>query len=250
MPQPPAPLSAGGPWWGTRRLCLQSLGAWLLLPSAGAAHGLAPSGTLDYEVQGQARGIGYRATSRLRWQRQGLRYEAEWEVRARWVGSRTQQSHGEWGAQIQPTQFTDRSRRERRYELDPPQQRYRFFQDGELAQQGPLPPGTQDRLSVWLALALWAQRHSGQRPPAPWVVPVIQPDGAQPWTWLWRGPDAIDTPAGRLQALRIDRQEDPDATQHTRVWLHEAVGWLPVRLRVQDAQGDWVEQTLRQLPRS
>ena len=202
---------------------------------------------LDYDVSGQARGIPYRASSRLRWQLSGNRYEAELDMRARLVGGRTQTSSGLWTSDgLRPERYVDRARRERRYDLDWAQQRFRFLREGEVMHEGPLQSGIQDRLSVFFALALQArQRPLPGRSTAPWQVLVINQQGPETWSFADQGAARIDTPAGSRQTRQLERLPGEHNDTQMTLWLDQTLGWLPARMLLQDANGDVVDQRLR-----
>ena len=91
MPFPPTPRSLPAP---RRRV------------SGGPAQ-VVDSTVLPYTVRGEIRGIPYRASARLAWQRDGDRYEATLEVRALLMGSRTQTSVGRITPQGLDQRFTE-----------------------------------------------------------------------------------------------------------------------------------------------
>lgn len=233
--------------------------AWLAACAAGLtglcahAHGQAnpipwPSPLqLDYDVSGQARGISYRATSRMRWQLSGNRYKAGLEMRARLAGERTQTSSGLWtGEGLRPERYVDQARRERRYDLDWAQQRFRFSREGLLVHEGPLQAGVQDRLSVFFALALQARPQPlPGRSAAPWQVMVISQQGPQTWSFTDHGAARIDTPAGSRQTRQLQRLPGEHNDTQMTLWLDETLGWLPARMLLQDTNGDVVDQRLR-----
>lgn len=229
----------------------------LSVVSAHAQHDIASAGSpwparlqLDFDVSGQARGLPYRATSRLAWQSEAGRYEAQLEMRARFVGARTQTSRGRWReSQLIPEQYVDQARTERRYELDWTQQRFQFWRDGQLVREGALEAGTQDRLSVFFALALQARRRLAERPAAtrdPWTVQVINQQGADLWSFTDRGPQRLETPAGSFDTRQLERQPGPYDDTAMTLWLSQQHAWLPARIRLEDPNGDVVDQRLRQ----
>jgi hypothetical protein len=205
---------------------------------------------LDFDVVGQTRGLTYRATSRLAWFNDAQRYQAQLEMRVRLIGSRTQTSTGLWrDGQLMPERHIDQARTERRYELDWTQQRFQFWRKGQLVREGPLEAGTQDRLSVFFALALQARQRLGKGsadPHDPWSVPVINQQGAQTWSFADRGPQRLETPAGTFDTRQLERLPGPhnDDTGIT-LWLSRSHEWLPARIRLADPNGDVVDQHLR-----
>lgn len=203
---------------------------------------------LDYEVSARVGAIPLRASGQLQWLLQGDLYEASLSMRLPLVGARTQRSRGRLlPSGLQPLAFSDQTRRLRRFELDWAAQRYRYQRDHEAAQDGPLQAGTQDRLSMFFELA---QRLRLQPPVADtvWTVPVLGTSGVQPWALRLRAQEPTETPAGVLPAWRLERHHtQPDDTRMS-LWLAEATHFLPVRILLQEPDGDWADQRLRQLP--
>jgi len=235
-----------------RRVWLAACAAGLAgLPAhaQGAAHSSPwPSPLqLDYDVSGQARGIPYRATSRLRWQLSGNRYEAELYMHVRLLGGRTQTSSGLWtGDGLRPERYVDQARRERRYDLDWAQQRFRFSREGQLVHEGALHASVQDRLSVFFALALQAgQRPLPARSTTPWQVWVINQRGPESWSYTDHGAVRTETPAGSRQTRQLERLPGEHNDTQMTLWLDEALGWLPARILLQDPNGDVADQRLR-----
>lgn len=203
---------------------------------------------LDYDVSARVGAIPLRASGQLQWLLQGDLYEASLSMRLPLVGARTQRSRGRLlPGGLQPLAFSDQTRRLRRFELDWAAQRYRYQRDNETEQVGPLQAGTQDRLSLFFELA----RRLRLQPPvadALWTVPVLGAGGVQPWTLRLRAQEPTETPAGVLPAWRLERHHtQPDDTRMS-LWLAEAAHFLPVRILLQEPDGDWADQRLRQLP--
>lgn len=204
---------------------------------------------LDFDVSGQARGLPYRATSRLTWQLDADRYEAQLDMQARFVGTRTQTSKGLWrNGLLMPEQHVDQARTERRYELDWAQRRFEFWREGQRIREGTLETGTQDRLSVFFALALqaWGRLSSGSAHLSdPWAVQVLNQQGAEAWSFAERGPEQLTTPAGTWETRQLERLPGPHNDTRMTLWLSRSHGWLPARIRLADPNGDVVDQHLR-----
>lgn len=243
--------------WGivwTRRAWMVAAGASAVAtPGAGravASPSWPPSTVLEYEVSGRARGLPYRAGSRLHWQMSATAYSASLEMRAPMVGTRTQRSEGRLDRDgLRPDRFIDQARRERRYELAWPEQRFRYLRDGQPMHEGPLVAGTQDRLSLFFQLGRWAGTQAREAVgSATVVVPVLGQGGAEPWRFRLAAQEAVDTPAGTLTALRLERERsDPGDTLIT-LWLAASLHHLPARLLLEDDDGQRVDQRLSRLP--
>lgn len=216
------------------------LGLWGL---PGYAQALPATGEWTYDISGQAKGIPYRASATLSWQREAQRYTAQLTMRALLVGQRSQTSQGTLDAHgLRPLSFVDKGRKERRYTLDWPAQRYNVS-PGETAH--PLPSGSQDRLSLFLQLgSVLAQLPGPPSAGLSWNLPVLGGGGAQTWTFAWQGVETLDLPAGRQTAWRLDRAPREPGDSQISLWFAPALQFVPVRIRVREADGDAVDQRL------
>ncbi len=253
----PAPRPAAQP---TRRQCLVAAlalgGAWSGVAHSNPTSLLGNRGAtawperlaLDYDVSARISGMPVRASGHLQWLLRSGQYEASLAMRLPLVGARTQRSRGRLLPDgLQPTEFSDQTRRTRRFELDWTALRYRHQRDSEAVRVGPLQTGTQDRLSLFFELA----RRLRQQTPVPdtvWSVPVLSPSGVQPWLLRLRALEPIETPAGTLAAWRLERHDTQPDDSRLSLWLAEAVHYLPVRILLQEPDGDWADQRLLRLP--
>lgn len=238
------------PRWDRRRWGLAMAGT-LLWPGTGAAQD-APAWAregrvqLDYDVAAQARGLPLRASSRLQWRRSAGTYEAELDLRAALLGTRTQRSSGLWDAQgLRPQTFSDQARRLRRYELDWNTQRYRFFREASMVHEGALRPGTQDRLSLFFAIAAWAHQQSTWTLSTALTLPVLAQTATEDWRFDWAATETLDTPAGRMLTQRLERVPRDAGDTRMTLWLAPTAGLLPARILLQESNGDQVDQRLR-----
>jgi len=216
------------------------LGLWGL---PGHAQALPATGEWAYDISGQAKGIPYRASATLSWQREAQRYTAQLTMRALLVGQRSQTSQGTLDAHgLHPLSFIDQGRKERRYTLDWPAQRY-SVSPGDATH--PLPLGSQDRLSLFLQLgSVLAQLTAPPSVGQTWSLPVLGGGGAQTWTFGWQGVETLDLPAGRQTAWRLDRAPREPGDSQISLWFAPALQFVPVRIRVREADGDAVDQRL------
>jgi hypothetical protein len=197
-------------------------------------------------VLGEARGLNYRAQATLDWQWDGERYRAELTLRAFLVGTRTQSSVGTLSHQgLQPLRFEDRARRTRGLTFE-------WAASGAIASAlsddgarlDGLPAGTQDRLSVFIQLGPWVD---GAQPGERWSLPVVGLHQVETWTFEAVGHERLALPAGEFDTLRLRRSATGTAERGLGVelWFSPALPGLPVRLVLQQANGDRVDQQLR-----
>jgi hypothetical protein len=214
---------------------------------AGGPAQVVDSTVLPYTVRGEIRGIPYRASARLAWQRDGDRYEATLEVRALLMGSRTQTSVGRITPQgLQPERFSDRSRSEKAAHFDADGQRIRFSNN---APDAALLAGAQDRLSVFLQLgALFNARPQAFVRGQELQLQVAGTGSAEIWQFSLGPEETLDLPVGPVQARHLTRAQSGAYGTTVEVWLAPGLAHLPVRIRLTQASGDLIDQQLEQWP--
>jgi len=206
---------------------------------------------LDFEVSGRYGALPVHASGRLHWD--GLEtghYDATWALRIPLLGGRTQRSRGRLLPEgLQPLEFSDQTRRLRRLELDWPAMHYRHWRDGKVERSGPLQSGAQDQLSLQFQLA-WLMHQGQVRAETVWTLPVLSAAGVEPWRMRVRANETIETPAGSINAWKIERQTKAPEESRLSLWLAERLHYLPARILLQEPDGDWADQRLKQWPRA
>lgn len=198
---------------------------------------------LTYELRGQSKGLNYGADAVLDWNQDGMRYQAMMEVSAFLIGSRSQTSNGHLDASgLVPERFVDRARRERITQFDHEAGLARSESAGAALS---IPDGTQDRLSVFMQLAI---RLSGlEHPPAPgdsWTMPVAASRAVEQWTFEWLGAEVLQLPSGQILTWHLERQPLHPGEIRIDAWLAPELGFMPARLRLQQDNGDSMDQRL------
>jgi hypothetical protein len=103
-----------------------------------------------------------------------------------------------------------------------------------------LVPGTVDRYGSGVAVA--ARLAAGERD---FTLKVAYPDGVRDWRFQVTGSEAVTTPAGAVEAIRVERVRDPgDDDRSTVSWHDPQRGFIAVRMQ-QVEDGDSIESTLR-----
>jgi hypothetical protein len=202
---------------------------------------------MQFTVQGKYKGLPYQTKAQLDWLPNGQRYEAAQEVQIPILGSRRQASVGAIGPQgLQPEIFIDRGRRESSTTFDRNNQQITFSRG---ATPAPWVSGTQDRMSVFFQL-------SGLIAAAPKKYPVgtvitlqaASTSRVAPWSFTVRGTEALQLPAGRMTALKLEHHSDStdDEDVQSSLWLAPSLQYLPVRIRlVEDGGRDELDLTLQ-----
>ncbi|MDH1500248.1 DUF3108 domain-containing protein [Comamonas terrigena] len=204
-----------------------------------------PAQQLVFQVQGQVKGFSYSATARLRWQPQGPSYQASQEISAFLLGTRSQASRGQITASgLQPDRFEDRARKKlRAASMDWVAGLARFEPEAPLAR---IAPGTQDRLSVFLQLAgLLAAAPQRYPAGAEITLPTASTKAVEPWTFQMHGAEPLELPGGALDTLRLERLPRNGRDQKAELWLAPALGYLPVRIRLSESNGDYADLRLQ-----
>ena len=240
-PPPPVPRAVrldrtGGAAAATRRSGAQKATTALAVPLTAW-----PSAVLHYEVQAQARGVTLAGTARLDWHQDGRRYEARLELAAPGLRPRVQESTGEIGADgLVPERFSDRSRGEQATHFDRAAGRIVFSNNQPAADWL---PGTQDRLSVVLQLAMLAAAQPARfAPGAEVVIPTATTREAGEWVFRVLGEEDLQLPGGAVRALRLERLPRREYDQKVELWLAPGLAYAPVRLRLTNPDGGWGDQ--------
>lgn len=199
---------------------------------------------LAFDVSGQAKRFHYSARAELLWQHDGSRYEARQQISAFLVGTRSQTSVGQITPQgLQPERFADRARTEQAAHFDHAQGRVTFSANTPEAHVG---QGAQDRLSVFIQLgALIAADPQRFVPGTQVAISTAGARNADRWTFSIEGPQTLDLPAGRMLAWKLQRLPQLDYDQKAELWLAPDLGYMPVRIRLTQANGDFADLQLR-----
>ena len=72
---------------------------------------------------------------------------------------------------------------------------------------------------------------------------------AEVWQFAVEKSEVLDLPYGRVSTLKLNRQPRREFDQQIEIWYAPELQYLPVRLRITNANGDLVDQQLRQLER-
>ena len=196
-----------------------------------------------------------RSVARLEYRlvRDGERYEirtaaeAEGLISLVYSGTLSQVSVGRLGpAGLEPLHYAEQrgKRPERSVAFDP--QSHRLTPGGDRAASVWLPPGTQDRLSVFYQIGLLARADPGRFVAgAVQTLPVATMREVRIERFEVVGDETLPTPGGPIRALHLHRPPPP-GTDDPRidVWLGYDFQMLPVRLRVEDAGRRVLDQVI------
>jgi hypothetical protein len=196
---------------------------------------------LHYKVEAQSRHIPWQAEGELRWRQDGRSYQAELEVRAPFLPKRTQHSTGSITAQgLAPLRFSDKGRNEEAAHFERDQGKVSFSNNRPDAA---LSAGGQDRLSVMLQLGAMIAAAPQKFPPSTGIaIQTASTRDAEAWLFTVEGTETLQLPGGTLQALKLTRNPRKEFDQRVELWLAPSMDYVPVRLRLTQPNGDWVDQ--------
>ncbi|MSQ66397.1 MAG: DUF3108 domain-containing protein [Limnohabitans sp.] len=197
-----------------------------------------------YEVLGESKGIRFHADGDMLWRHDGKNYEMRLEIRFFLLGSNTQTSVGQLSSTqgLQPRRFGDKYKQEVTAHFDRDKGQLIFSASSN---PQPLLPASQDRLSMFAQLpALLAGtpglRQSGQQI----SFQVVAAKSADIWTFQVDKEETVQLPVGKVSAWKLSRVFKGSYDQTAEVWLSPAYGYLPVKLRIAQSNGDVLEQNL------
>jgi hypothetical protein len=235
-------------------------GAVLMLAVAGAsaqehlvikrAFDLPPSADLVYKIDARKKGITLGGDSVVNWRAGKGLYSAGNVARASFLGkildNLTEGTIDAYG--LAPSQF-----HEKRFRKDPTLVNFDrlakklSFSDGHV--QYPLLGGEQDRSSVQWQLAAVARAAPEKFVPgSEWKFFVAGRRDAEVWTFKVVAHELLRTPMGNMRAVHFIKAPQPDANgQHVDLWLAPGYEWYPVKLRISEADGEFVQQTIEKI---
>ena len=221
--------------------------------SAGdAPTALPPAAILNYRTQVSIGGQSATVTTSLNWRQDGQQYEARWPLYGPRFGDHSRRSRGLLAPQgLVPVDATLRTSDAQTVRFDHLAQQL-VYPDGPV----PLRPGTQDRLSVLLQLAALLAGDAARYPVGSRIeLPAAHAHGAGNWRFEVEAEERLVAPTGQeLPTLRLVHTPLDGRDARIELWLARGVHYLPVRVRVTEANGDTVEHTMlsaftQQVPR-
>jgi len=196
---------------------------------------------LEYAVTAQVKHERTQGISQLSWQHDGDIYEAQLEIRAPSLPARLQHSSGRITTEgLAPLRFSEKTRTEQATHFERDSQRLSFSNNRPAAA---LLAGAQDRVSVLLQLSAMLAGEPHKYPAGSSVmIQTATTSEAEPWTFTIQGEERLELPGGTLVALKLVRPPKRQFDQQVEVWLAPGLDYVPVRLRLTQPNGDWVDQ--------
>jgi hypothetical protein len=203
---------------------------------------------MELRANGMSKGLAYHANSEFLWQHDDHRYQLSLRVSAFLIGVLRQTSTGRIDATgLLPERFTDqRGRRSEKSALfDRADGRIVF---GSAVAPLAIQPGMQDRLSLFMQMGAWLAGDPARYPAGSGMtVQAVGTREAEPWVFVVEPPERLDLPGGAVQTVRLARAPRKAEDTRVEVWYAPSLGYLPVRIRITEPSGDYVDQQLESL---
>jgi hypothetical protein len=203
---------------------------------------------LEFKAIGAKDGKNYYGNSELSWQNKGTEYAAVLEVRASFPASlflkpRILTSEGEvTEIGLAPKRFSDKSRSERAAHFERDKGKVTFSAN---TADAPWIAGAQDRMSFFLQLAGMLAGNPAEFVPGNSItLYTVGPTQADTWTFLVEAEEALTVSTGNIPTLKLSRKPRGDFDQKVEVWFAPSLDYLPVKSRITEQNGDFVEQSL------
>lgn len=213
------------------------------LPAAKAVRKFAfpPSTRLKYDVKGEIKGFPYHVKGDLQWAQDGKTYNARMEISHFLLGARVQTSTGRLGAHgLEPTRFGDKVRSEVAAHFNYEQNKITFSAN---TPDAPLLPGAQDQLSVVLQIgSMLAADPKLFTQGSTLSFQAVGPRSAEAWVFTIGATEKLGLPGGELSALRVWREPLGEYDSRVEIWFAPEMNYLPVRIRLTQANGDVADQ--------
>ena len=219
-----------------------------LLPEAAglASRSYAVPGSirLKFNATGQRGKMNYQALGEMVWQHDGNNYEARMEIGVFLVGARVVSSAGRLtGDGLAPKRFSDKFRSELAAHFDRDKGRVIFSGN---TPEAVLLPGAQDQLSVFVQLASMIGAEPQNFPQGATItMQTVGPRTAEPWVFTVDAQENLHLPGGSLETTKLTRNPRKEYDQRVELWLAPALSYLPARIRITFANGDFVDQQWR-----
>lgn len=193
---------------------------------------------LIYKVE--ANKFPYTLNGELAWAHDGTHYVASLSFGA-FGQSRVQTSRGLIGTDgLMPERFSDKFRSEMAAHFNREQGKVTFSAN---TLDAPLLSGAQDRLSVLVQLAAMVASAPERFDPATTLtLQTVGPRDADLWLFTVGNMETLALPGGTVQGLKLTRNPRHAYDQQVDIWLAPTLGYLPARIRITEANGDYIDQ--------
>jgi hypothetical protein len=212
-------------------------------PQAQAQLNIPGSVRLKYQMTGLSRSLTYHATGVMTWLQDGSHYEANMVVSAFLIGSRSLNSVGDITVDgLAPKRFADKGRSELAAHFQADKGKITFSAN---TPDAPWKRGAQDRLSVFFQLAsLLAGQPEGFPLGTKFPIYTAGQRDVDTWTFSVTGSEVLNLPHSAVQAIKLTRDPRQEFDQLVEVWFAPTLGYWPVRIKITQSSGDYIDQQL------
>ncbi|AMM24352.1 DUF3108 domain-containing protein [Variovorax sp. PAMC 28711] len=204
---------------------------------------------LKYDVSGQQGMSPMKGVyGEVDWLQDGNTYDARLSLGVLFKTLRTQRSTGViTGNGIEPDRFSDQRKVEVASHFVRGEGKVVFSNN---APSVPLLVGAQDRLSVVMQLGAMLAGDATRFPAGSTIaVQTVGPRDADIWTFNVGDEEVLSLMAGEITARKLTRNPRKEFDDKIELWLAPALGYLPVRIKQTQPNGDFADMQLRdQLP--
>lgn len=196
---------------------------------------------MTYDVEGVISSA-YTGTAELVWSHDGKAYQSQLLIRKfgltlqAWTSQGTLTERG-----LEPDKFT--SKRLGQSEINARFQRSAgriFFSEG--TPDAPLQAGAQDQLSVFMQLASLLAGNSAQGAAGKSIsLQAIGDRYAEQWTFKAGAPEMVKLANGPVSAIKFTQEPSAERKQRLELWYAPNLQFLPVRIRITESNGDYLD---------
>jgi outer membrane biosynthesis protein TonB len=201
--------------------------------------------TLDFEATGQVGASPQRGVfGELVWLQDGSRYDGRLTLKAVFFTLLNWHSTGRIGPSgLEPERYSESRKSEVASHFVRDQGQIVFSNN---APPVPLLANAQDRMSVMMQLGGLLAAKPGNYPAGTRIsVQTVGVRDADVWVFVVGDEEKLSLPAGEYTARKLTRTPRKDFDRKLELWLAPAYGYLPVRIKQTEANGDFADAQLR-----
>ena len=159
------------------------------------------------------------------------------------IGSRSLSSVGDITVDgLAPKRFADKFRSELAAHFQADKGKITFSAN---TPDAPWKRGVQDRLSVFFQMASLLAGHPEGFPPGT-KIPIYTAGQRDVDTWTFRvaNQEDLSLPYGAMKAIKLTRDPRQEFDQRVEVWFSPSLNYWPVRIKITQNSGDYIDQQL------
>ena len=211
---------------------------------------LPPSADLSYTLEAKQKGFSFGGSGTVAWRAAGGKYSVAGAWKASFLGkileNRSEGALDAYG--LAPTRFFEKRFRKESTAANFDRAARIIGFDGDNTTYSIL-GGEQDRSSVqWQLAAIGRASPDKFVRGSEWKFFVVGRRDAEVWTFKVLNRESIKTAIGSMQTVHLVKTSQADSTaQRVDLWLAPAHEWYPVKLRISEDEGEYIEQTITRI---